>query len=472
LKISAETIRYWLRQYRKEGFEGLKDVRRTSRGGKLPEEVILKACQLKQQVPERSIDKIIRIMEEMGFVEKGILYRSTLHRYLQKKGLSARRLKIADKQDLARWQADYANDLWQSDMLGGPYLEDPLNGGKKRKTWLYAFIDDASRLLTYGRFFFKGDLPALELVFKRSIQRCGIPRVTYYDNGQVYRSKHMRSICAELGIHKPVFTKNARPEGHGKIEAWNNTCISDFLSELRDSYITSLEELNEVFLIWMEYEYNRKLHSEIGCTPRERWQRDSSRFRYAPEEKLRKAFLWSEERRVDKCAQIHLFTRRYRVSPHFAGTKVEVRYNPEHLDIVEIWVGGKFNERVRPYTRQRQRPPKSTLPAPQVPPLQKKTDFLGFLKKKYQAGQEQVSPDKEPAPIIDPEQEMSVFIAILKEHVAPEVFDEKEIREFWMRYGPFDLALTSLTLGTLLEDQPRDLHISFYLDHIKGGDNV
>ena len=65
----------------------------------------------------------------------------------------------------------------------------------------------------------------------------------------------------------------------------------------------------------------------------------------------------------------------------------------------------------------------------EVPPLQKKTNFLGFLKKKYKGGQEQVSPDKEPAPITESEQEMSAFIALLNEYVAPEVFDEKKIRE-------------------------------------------
>lgn len=471
IKISAETIRYWLRCYHREGFEGLKDDQRSLRGGKIPEEAVLKACQLKQQVPERSIDKIIRIMEDMGFVEEGLLRRSTLHRQLQKKGLSARCLKPADKQDLARWQADYANDLWQSDMLGGPYLLDPANPDKKRKTWLYAFIDDASRMLVYGRFFFKGDLPALELVFKRAIQRCGIPRVCYYDNSQVYRANHMRTICAELGIHDPIFTQERRPEGHGKIEAWNSFCTTDFLAELKDSHIATLENLNDAFLIWVEYEYNRRKHSEIGCTPRERWLRDSSRFRYASEEKLRKIFLWREERSVDKCAMIQLFTRRYRLSPRFSGRKVEVRYNPEHLECVEVWVDGKFQERIHPYVPQRNRPPKAPYLPPVVPPLQEKTDYLGFLKRKYQCSDDPLSEDEKICtPVHTDTKEVERFIAIFKERVSPEVFDEREIREHWARFGPFDLSFVEHTLDSILEDHPWDLHISFYLKFIKGGD--
>lgn len=469
VKLSTETIRYWLRRYRKEGFEGLKDVQRSLKGGKLPEEVVAKACQLKQSVPERSIDKIIKIMEDMGFAGEGLLSRSTLHRYLQRKGLSARKLKLADRKDLARWQADYANDLWQSDMLAGPNLPDPRNPGKSRKAWLYAFIDDASRLVPYGRFFFKGDLPALELVFKRAIARCGVPRAVYYDNGQVYHANHMSTICGELGILPPIFTEEYRPQGHGKIESWNSFCISDFLAELKDSYVATLEELNEIFLIWVEYEYNRRLHSELGCNPRERWMRDSSRFRFATEEKLREIFLWREERRVDKCAMIQLFTGKYRVSPLFSRKKVEVRYNPEHLEVVEIWDNGKFQERVRPYVPQRNRPPKTTLQPPVPSPPKEKVDYLGHLRAKYGKSPENSVQKEERLAMPSDEKALSAFVAAFNERIAPQVFDEREIRDHWMRYGPFNLPDVLQALDELLEDHPRDLHISFYLQYLKGG---
>lgn len=470
VKVSPDTIRYWLRRYKKKGFEGLKDVVRSLRGGKIPEETVIKACQLKQEVPERSIGKIINIMEEMALVVPGVLAKSTLHRELQHKGLSARTLKFPDKKDLARWQADYANDLWQSDMLGGPNLPDPDHPGQTRKTWLYTFIDDASRMITYGRFFFKGDLPALELVFKRSIQRCGATRVCYYDNGQCYRAHHMKAICAELGIHNPIFTEVRRPEGHGKVEAWNHNCTKNFLAELKASHVTTLDELNDLFLVWVEYEYNRSVHSEIGCSPRERWLRDAARFRYVTEEKLRKAFLWEEERRVDKCAMIQLFTKRYRVSPTLTGRKIKVRFNPEHMELVEIWDGRKLVERVQPFTIQRQRPPKMQMPRPEIPSLKEKTDYLGFLKKKYQSGiDEELSTDEKKPAFTTDEEGARAFIQMLQERIAPEVFDEKATREHWVRYGPIDIQTASQTLDDLLIYNPDDLHISFYLEHLKGG---
>ena len=176
LHVKPDTIRYWIRLYRNGGFEALKDKPRSDKGCRaIPKEYIETACSLKQQVPERTIDRIIAIMENLQLSPPGVLRRSTLHRALQAKGLSQRKLKPPEKRDLDRFAADYANDLWQSDMLQGPWLPDPEKKDKMRRTYLYAFLDDASRLVLYGRFFFKGDLPALELVFKRSLQRYGKP---------------------------------------------------------------------------------------------------------------------------------------------------------------------------------------------------------------------------------------------------------------------------------------------------------
>ena len=74
-------------------------------------------------------------------------------------------------QDLDRFEADFPNDLWQSDMLKGPWLPDPQHPGKMRQTYLFAFIDDHRRLLLYEQFFFRENLLCLELVFRRALQK-------------------------------------------------------------------------------------------------------------------------------------------------------------------------------------------------------------------------------------------------------------------------------------------------------------
>jgi len=216
LQLSVETLRVWVRRYRKGGLNALQDAVRNKPGVQvLPPDVVTLVLDMKREVPKRSIRRIIRIAEEMKLVEPGTLRRSTVHRVLCQEGISQQPKSPQDSQDLDRFEANFANEVWQSDLLVGVWLPDPHQPGKMRRSYLYAFLDDHSRKLLSGRFFFKGDLPALELVLKRSLQRCGIPTHLYYDNGAVYRSDHMKFIVSEMGIHPIIFTTAYRPMGHG-----------------------------------------------------------------------------------------------------------------------------------------------------------------------------------------------------------------------------------------------------------------
>lgn len=462
LRVKAETIRYWLRRYRQGGFEALKDKPRAARGQRaIPTDLIEAACRLKREVPERTIERIITIMEEMQMAPPGLLRRSTLHRALKARGLSARRLQPFEHRDLDRFEADYANDLWQSDMLSGPWLPDPQRPGKRRRAHLYAFLDDASRLLLYGRFFFKGDLPALELVFKRSLQRYGRPRRVYYDNAKVYRAHHMRLICAELGIDRPIHTRPYRPMGHGKIEAFNRYCTTNFIAEIKATRISTLDQLNEAFLAWLEQDYNRRRHTALGASPWQRWHQDAARVHYLDEEKIRVAFLWREHRRVDKTAVLSLFSQKYKVSAALAKKRVEVRYDPERLEQVEIYIDGAFRQRARrlqlgAHRGPRERPPVKPPAADHAP-----TDYLGHLvqKQKTAVAVEPTPPTANASP--------AEFLIILEERLAKPVFDPQEAERFYRTFGPFDKERVKVCLDALLRSQPSNMHISVYLQHIQ-----
>jgi hypothetical protein len=118
------------------------DKQRERRGvGVLTAEQCELVCSLKREVPERTLDAIIRVAEDVGLIERGILRRSTVHRVLTAQGISARPVKPATTTDLDRFEADHPNDLWQSDLLKGPWLPDPSRPGKVRRAHLYAFLD-------------------------------------------------------------------------------------------------------------------------------------------------------------------------------------------------------------------------------------------------------------------------------------------------------------------------------------------
>ena len=468
MQVQAETLRVWIRRYRRGGLEALEDKTHPARGlVALSDEQVELACRLKREVPERSLDRLIRIMEDMELVEPGSVRRSTLHRALQREGLSARQCRVPDCNDLDRFEAATPNDLWQSDMLVGPWLPDPQRPGKSRRAYLYAFIDDHSRLLLHGRFSFKGDLPALELVFRRCLQKNGAPSRVYYDNGATYRARHMKQIVAEIGIHPIIYTQTYRPMGHGKIEALNQYIRSAFLAELKASNITTLDALNEAFLAWSDYEYNRKVHSETGQQPRERWRAGIERVRYADEEKLRLAFLWREERTADKAGVFSLFATRYQVGAEMARHRIEVRYDPEALDEVEVYFKGRFVERARPLEVQPGRRPRQPEPPPSD--QQPGADWLQHLleKRRREGFIEPSAKQTKDAAQQQRNEADEAVVTLLFERLDPAAVNEAAVRSFLRRYGPFDSEAARTVLDRMLASTPKDLHVEVYLDAIR-----
>jgi transposase InsO family protein len=469
--FTAETLRAWIRRYRHGGLAALEDRPRPCRGVKVlsPEQIEL-VCQLKKEVPERSLDRIRMIAEELKLIEPGILTRSTLHRVLQARGLSARPRSEASVTDLDRFEASAPNQLWQSDMLAGPWLPDPHNPAKQRRAWLYAFLDDHSRLLLAGRFSFKGDLPALELCFRQALRRHGVPARVYYDNGSTYRSKHMQQVVAALGIHRVVFTTPYRPQGHGKIEAFNRLCRAAFIAEIKVSKIDSLEALNAAFYAWVDRFYNRRPHGETHEVPRDRWRTAIDKVRHLDEEVLRRAFLWTETRTPDKTGLLSLFGRKYQAPAALARKKVEIRYDPEHTDEVELWSQGRFVERVRPFEVQPHRRAKAPSTGHEAPtaatvePAAPVADWLGHLVDERSATLCD-DPEAELRRALEQRQALDdAFVDILRDRLDPDVMDEPLARRWLEHFGPVEPEPIAELLDFALAHMGTAHHLQHYLD--------
>jgi putative transposase len=111
-------------------------------------------------------------------------------------------------------------------------------------------------------------------------------------SGQLLRA------CGVLGIGL-IHSTPGRPEGRGKIERVFRTVREQLLVELEDRPPASLEELNRLFQTWVEQVYHRRVHSETGQAPLERF------LAVGPpplpsEVALAGAFRWSERRTVSK----------------------------------------------------------------------------------------------------------------------------------------------------------------------------
>ena len=476
-RAAADTIRVWVRRYRNDGLAGLMDKQQLVRGVQvLTEEQINVLCQLKKQVPERSLERIIQIAEQTELIQRGVLKRSTVHRVLQSNGLSARKSPVAEKKDLDRFEADYPNDLWQSDMLVGPWLPDPDKPGKMRRANLFAFIDDHSRLLLYGRFSFRENLPELEMVFRRALQKWGKPSRVYYDNGQVYRSGHMKQIVATLGMHRIIFTKPHRPMGHGKVEAFNRLVRNAFIAELKSSCINSLDALNEAFLAWSDLEYNRKLHSELGQPPLDRWRTGIERVQYVEEETLRQAFLWKEHRTPDKTGVLSLLGIRYQVGASLCRKRVEVRFDPEALHEIEVWHQGRFAQRCQPLMVYAHRRPRAVdsfakpSAGSSTEHIEPSADWLAYLtRERRKRGQFEPSPQQLSIQAQQRRDEADqALIELLEQQLSSDVLDLKATQQYLNQYGPFDIDRAEQTLEKLFsQGHKRDQHVTFYLEQIR-----
>jgi transposase InsO family protein len=218
--INEETIRKWLANYKAHGFDDLKPKGRNDAGKvrKLSPEAWEKAVALKKEVPARSVRKIIQIMEAHKMIQPGEIKLSTLARQFHAHGLDRKTLSRQRRdKTFRRFEAERPNQIWQSDILYGPYLPDPNQPEKNKRTYLVAFIDDFSRLVPHAEFYWDEKSPTLENTFKIAMLKRGIPEIIYVDNGKVYHARRLDAVCAALGIRK-ISCQPYSPEGKGKVE--------------------------------------------------------------------------------------------------------------------------------------------------------------------------------------------------------------------------------------------------------------
>lgn len=347
--ISERTLRRYLAAYRDMNYEGLLPKTRSDVGTlkAISQNVLDRAVELKQELPQRSVRRIIRILEGEGVVEKGSLSRSTLSRHLLNLGFGSADLKMMGLKGSSarRFVRTGRNTLWQADIKYGPYI--PTANGKKKRTYLVAFIDDATRLVCHAEFYDNQRLPIIEDCFRKAILKYGKPDSVYVDNGKVFISRWFRIACARLGI-RHLNTKAYSPQSKGKVERFNGT-VEEFLQELSLEKAKNLEELNRKFRIWLDEGYNNCPHSSLkGDTPMHAYSADPKKVRFATPEECHDAFLWEDTRKVDRTGCFKLNGIEYEAGLEYIGKKVDVRYDPFDMSLVEIWHGGERKKAAPP----------------------------------------------------------------------------------------------------------------------------
>jgi len=331
-EYAPKTIRQWVLNYRREGFNGLKPKNRKDQGvsRKLSREEEEHVLSLRQEMRLAAVTVFYDHLVGKGEILPADVSYSTIYRLLKKNGMAGRALLATPERK--RFAHDTINVVWQGDLSYGPYLKVE---GRKHRTFLLAFIDDCSRVVTGAGFHLSEGTDSLREVFSDAVLRRGIPRVVYVDNGKIYRSEVFQIACATLGItlaHTQPYDAPAK----GKIERFFKTVRTRFYPLLGADAPSSLEDLNQRFWRWLEEDYHRKRHSSLNMTPLELWVSQAEKIRMLEDPAILKAlFRKRDKRKVRHDATISVQTKLYEVSPRFIGKQVEIRYDDKGVFIYE-----------------------------------------------------------------------------------------------------------------------------------------
>jgi len=294
----------------------------------LPAAAVEALLSAKEANPKLSVQLVIREARKSPDVPQELpLPASTVHRLLARHGLMDTPKEEPREHDRRRFAFAQAGELWMSDVMHGPSV---LVGERtKRKTYLIAFIDDATRVIPDAAFALSENTATFLPVLQQAILKRGLPQRLYVDNGANYRSQHLALVCAKLSIAL-IHARPYRPQGKGKIERWFKTVRAQVLTRLTPEDTASLAALNRRLGAWIEGEYHHTPHRGLsGLTPLEQWAQTGEGVRFPePGLDLRELFLFEARRKVQKDRTVSLHGVVYEVDAALVGETVTLRFDP------------------------------------------------------------------------------------------------------------------------------------------------
>lgn len=354
--ISTRTIQRYEAAYKRYSYAGLRPHgRKVNPSKELPqnyEELIKEAINLKRELPTRSVNQIIFILEGEGKAAPGVLKRTTVQQRLYKAGFGKRQMKkyIQDLQSAPsskRFCKPHRMMLEQADIKYGVGLFYMKNGQKKT-IYLSSIIDDHSRYILWSEWYEDQDEYCVENVFRKAILKNGKMDAIYTDNGSQYVATQLRISCAMLGIRlqrAPVRSGQSK----GKIEKFHQV-VDSFISEARLMKYDSLEKVNEIWWAFLSQYYHKKPHEGIkeyyisknlpvpeeGITPEQEWIRDSRPLTFIDTKVVAEAFCHHEFRVVDKAGCIKFKGKKYEVGTDHIGQQAMISFDPDKMEKITV----------------------------------------------------------------------------------------------------------------------------------------
>lgn len=291
-RISERSIYRWLKAYASDGLVGLQPTGRSASATKtLTHKFLAFIISEKEADPRTSIPELIERAKEQGMLAgRDPPDRVTTWRALRRNGMETRRQRQPKTADCRRFAYPHRMDMVLCD---GKHFRAGV--GRHKRVALF-FIDDATRFVLDV---VVGPSESTRL-FLRGLYRCltrhGLMRALFLDNGPGFKGLGTRLVVAQLGIHLILGTAGY-PEGHGKIERFNQT-VKERLLRLLDKKVEVDPHCAALELRLRHYidkGYNPTVHESLnGLSPLQRFQSDAIELDYPDSwDELRKKFtLW------------------------------------------------------------------------------------------------------------------------------------------------------------------------------------
>lgn len=232
-----------------------------------------------------------------------------------------------EAREIRSYQSEYVNALWHLDFHHGS-LRVLQGNGQWAYPLLFGTLDDRSRLCCHAQWYLTEGAEELCHGLSQALQKRALPRALMSDNGAAMVAGETVQGLARLGILHET-TLPFSPYQNGKQENFWAQVEGRLLPMLEGVAALTLGTLNEATLAWVECEYNRKVHSELGTSPLECYLRQKEVGRPCPPAKdLALAFT----------AAVRRIQRRSDGTISLCGVRFELPSRYGHFEAVQVRV--------------------------------------------------------------------------------------------------------------------------------------
>jgi putative transposase len=324
--VTARSIYRWWSKFKAKSWSGLRTGRSEAPRvySALPANLLEFLRAEKKLDRYASVPEMLRRARELAIIGSDESFdRITVWRACKRLGLPLRR--VPGKREIDSRRFAYPHRMMMV-LADGKHFR--ASHRRTRRVVLF-FLDDASRK---GLTCIVGSSESTRL-FLRGLYKVackyGLMDSLFLDNGAGFISADTQSACLALNVNLILGTP-AYPEGHGKIERFNQTALSAVLRGLCaadvDDDCGALEMRLDHFL---DHQYNLRPHESLDQhTPQARWDADTRALRFpASEQALRDTLVVTEVRKVSNDNVVSVDAVHYEIPRGHADTSINVRRN-------------------------------------------------------------------------------------------------------------------------------------------------